>query len=157
MPHADELRRKEYKAQWYLKNKKRHNAKAAIWRAENKERKAELDRRYNEETIKGSPENKIRSLVRKARHRAKRAGIEFCITEKDLACNLFCPLLGVEICYSNNGMMPNSPSIDRLDPTKGYIPGNVWIISMRANRIKSDATVDELSTIVANLRKAQGN
>ena len=37
-----------------------------------------------------------------------------------------------------------SPSVDRIDPTKGYVRGNVRVISYLANRMKSNATVDQL-------------
>ena len=37
-----------------------------------------------------------------------------------------------------------TPSIDRIDPKKGYVKDNIIVVSMRANRIKSDATVDEI-------------
>jgi hypothetical protein len=48
-----------------------------------------------------------------------------------------------------------SPTLDRIDNSKGYIVGNVWVISMRANRLKSDATVDELMMLATNLRELQ--
>lgn len=38
--------------------------------------------------------------------------------------------------------------LDRLVPSKGYVKGNVRWISRRANRIKSDATIDELKKIL---------
>lgn len=41
-----------------------------------------------------------------------------------------------------------SPSLDRKDPTKGYVRGNVAWISFRANRIKSDASQQELERIL---------
>lgn len=45
----------------------------------------------------------------------------------------------------------NSPSLDRIDNSSGYVKGNVHIISMRANRIKSDATLQELKSVVKYL------
>ncbi len=40
-----------------------------------------------------------------------------------------------------------SPTIDRLDPSKGYVQGNVVVISNKANRIKSNATSDEVMAV----------
>ena len=43
---------------------------------------------------------------------------------------------------------PNyKPSLDRIIPTKGYIPGNIAVISQRANCIKSDATSEEIEAV----------
>ena len=50
-----------------------------------------------------------------------------------------CPALGIDLLFGKDTASPNSPSIDRLIPELGYIKTNVAIISMRANRIKSDA------------------
>lgn len=45
-----------------------------------------------------------------------------------------------------------SYSLDRIDSSKGYIKGNVWVIPFKANRIKSDATLEELELIAKNLK-----
>jgi hypothetical protein len=69
-----------------------------------------------------------------------------------------CPVLGLELDYrrqrnSNKGPIPNSPSFDRVNPALGYIPGNVIIVSHKANVIKSNATVDELERVAAYYRQ----
>ena len=46
----------------------------------------------------------------------------------------------------------DSPTIDKLIPSLGYTKGNVWVISRRANMIKSDATLEELELLVGNLK-----
>jgi biotin operon repressor len=68
----------------------------------------------------------------------------------ELASNLpeTCPALGVRLNYSQNGApRDDSPSIDRIDSSIGYEPGNVHILSLRANRIKSNGTSAELRAI----------
>lgn len=64
-----------------------------------------------------------------------------------------CPALGITLSLPLQknavGGRPNSANLDRLDPTKGYVKGNVSWISGRANRIKYDATVQELKLIAA--------
>ena len=54
-----------------------------------------------------------------------------------------CPVYDVKF-VKHDKLHPHSPALDRLDPSKGYVKGNVVYISARANRIKYDATVAEL-------------
>lgn len=56
-----------------------------------------------------------------------------------------CPILGIRLDFSekNNIRIDSSPSIDCVNPEKGYISGNLKIISWRANRIKNDGTAEE--------------
>lgn len=58
-----------------------------------------------------------------------------------------CPALGIELDYFPEGTQENSVSFDCTDPSKGYINGNVRVLSWRANRIKNDATPEELRKI----------
>ena len=84
--------------------------------------------------------------VKKAQ--AKRSGIEFDITFEDINWISHCPVLGIELGYFNSISLDNSVSFDRIDPSKGYVKGNVEILSMRANRLKSDGTVEEFQALV---------
>lgn len=70
-----------------------------------------------------------------------------------------CPVFGFPLdwsCQRDNGgkSLPNSPSLDRIDPERGYVKGNVWIISHRANRIKNDATHEELKLVTKAVGEA---
>ncbi|MCA3718382.1 MAG: hypothetical protein IM674_09025 [Brevundimonas sp.] len=40
-----------------------------------------------------------------------------------------------------------SPSLDRIDPHKGYVPSNVRVISDRANRLKGDRSLSEIQAL----------
>ena len=55
-----------------------------------------------------------------------------------------CPILGLELDWGMNGRQLNSPSLDRIDSTKGYIRGNVMMISDLANKMKQNATPEQL-------------
>lgn len=61
-----------------------------------------------------------------------------------------CPVFGYSFT-TNCKSADTSPSLDRIDSSLGYVEGNVWVISTRANRIKSDATLEELKLLVAAL------
>ena len=51
----------------------------------------------------------------------------------------------------------NSPSIDRIDSTKGYVKGNVKIISLRANMMKNVANLQELQKFCNNILNYMNN
>jgi hypothetical protein len=89
-------------------------------------------------------------MLSSARARAKIAARECTIALEDIIIPEFCPLLGVKIITGTRQVKTNSPTLDRKDSTKGYVPGNVWVISWRANRVKSDSTLEEMKLIVKN-------
>ena len=63
-----------------------------------------------------------------------------------------CPIMNVEFVTENNhpdGSRRYAPSLDRIDNSKGYVEGNLRIISTIANRMKSDATEDEMMQFAA--------
>lgn len=93
-----------------------------------------------------------KGLVTTARSRANKNNIEFNIDSNDFEMPEYCPLLNIKLSSNYNIAQDNSYSLDRIDSTKGYIKGNVWVISRRANAIKSNATLQELELLVTNLR-----
>lgn len=84
-----------------------------------------------------------------AKKRAKENGVKFSLTVHDVPeVPALCPVLGIEIKPNvKAGPLDSSPSLDKIIPSRGYSPGNVRIISNRANRIRSDATAAELKLI----------
>ncbi len=90
----------------------------------------------------------IKKLLSDAKRRADGKGLEFSVALCDLILPDTCPVFGWPLIYQADGHRENnSASIDRVDNNLGYVPGNVWIISWRANHIKSDSTSDELRTV----------
>jgi hypothetical protein len=97
-------------------------------------------------------------LVKVAKVRAKKHGREFSITEADIMWPTHCPVLGVELKYGGGlGQRRDVASLDRLDNTKGYVPGNVFVLSWRANCIKNDATAEELRAVATWIEKQSFN
>ncbi len=68
-----------------------------------------------------------------------------------------CPVFGKKLDFEHAGGIigrnPYSPSLDRIDNSKGYTKDNVRIISWRANALKSDATKTELQLIIKYLEE----
>jgi len=79
--------------------------------------------------------------------RAKRDGIPFDLELDDIIIPEHCPVLGIKIERTNSAFKDSSPSVDKIVPSKGYVKGNIVIVSNRANLIKRDATIDELVKI----------
>jgi hypothetical protein len=94
--------------------------------------------------------------LQSAKSRCKDSDIPFDIEVEDLLpFPLYCPVLGIQLDWladSRSGV-DNSPSLDRLDPKTGYVRGNVMIISNRANRIKNDASLEEVMQVARWLEK----
>ncbi|MFN3573641.1 MAG: hypothetical protein ACK4TR_08950 [Phenylobacterium sp.] len=88
-------------------------------------------------------------MLRAARSRAKRAGVPCTITVGDIVIPSHCPVLGIPLVrrLGKKGGCDQSPSLDRIVPELGYVPGNIVVVSRRANRIKNDATIEELRAI----------
>lgn len=85
-----------------------------------------------------------------AKQRAKKQGVPFDLEPsylKEIGIPEKCPVLGIPLNKSpgdgTGERNDNSPSLDKFIPSLGYVPGNVHIISWRANRMKSDGTPDE--------------
>lgn len=88
-----------------------------------------------------------------AKRRAKVKGFDFNLTLEDIpTIPKFCPVLGIELKVNiKAGPVDSSPSLDRIDNSRGYVKGNVRVISNRANTLKRDATVEELSLVLQDL------
>lgn len=85
--------------------------------------------------------------------RAKKRGLAFNITANDIPLPNVCPIFGTKLVIGIGKQGNDSPSVDRIDPTKGYVKGNVVVISQRANSLKRDASLADLETMVAFYRK----
>lgn len=93
-------------------------------------------------------------MMKSAQARALRDSVPF-----DLSIDTFpviperCPVLGVRIQpNSRSGPQPSSPTLDRIIPSKGYVLGNVRIISHKANTIKNNGSLAEVAAVADYIR-----
>lgn len=117
-----------------------------------------LHRFKNKESINAKKREEYRNnieshLLRGARARAKRSGLKFSITVGDVCLPERCPVFPTRALKAGdrstrNSPCGNSPSIDRIEPALGYVPGNVEVISLRANWLKRDSTARERALIL---------
>ena len=94
-----------------------------------------------------------------ASRRARKKNIDFNLTPNDIPdVPDYCPIFNIKL-EKHNGVGPkdNSPSLDRIDSTKGYVIGNIRIISNRANRIKADSTFEEIEILYKDYLKLKEN
>lgn len=133
MPYKDKTVDREYKRQYYSR-RRRDDPEYS--------RKGQYDWRVK---------NPKKYLLSRARGRAKIEGIPFAITDADFEMPEYCPIfkhLKLEFSTGRGTRPDNIPTLDKIISALGYVPGNVAVISMRANRLKSDATAQELQTIL---------
>ena len=119
--------------------KESHNQRAKRWR----------------DKLKNADPKKLWAFdaLANAKMRAKRAGVPCTLTLLDVMGIVVdtCPLLGLPIVYAQPKLSDNSPTLDKKIPRKGYVQHNIAVISHRANRLKSDSTIEELQTLLNNL------
>jgi len=97
--------------------------------------------------------NKPRYLLKGIRKRAKKHKIPFNLTLEDVSIPEVCPVLNIPIYNDNHkGFCDNSPSVDRIIPHLGYVKGNVRVISLRANCLKKDGTLEEFMKLIEYLK-----
>lgn len=98
----------------------------------------------------GTPEHRLWTA---ARDRHRRRGIPFTLTLKDIHIPEYCPVLGLRLEPGVDHFQSASPSLDRLNPDVGYVPGNVEVMSFRANALKKDASLEELKAVLQYMQK----
>lgn len=84
------------------------------------------------------------TLLEQAKHRAKSKNLPFNITVEDIVIPTVCPVLGISIEVSvGKGRTGLSPSLDRIIPERGYVKGNIAVMSDRANSLKNNGSAEE--------------
>jgi hypothetical protein len=85
-------------------------------------------------------------MHQRAKRRCVNNGREFNIEIEDIVIPEYCPILGIKLKENSgrSGAYRDSPSLDRIDNSKGYTRDNIQVLSQLANAMKSHATNEEL-------------
>ena len=149
MPYKDPIARREY-SQKYRQEKKEYYQK---YRQENKEYYQEYNKKYYQENKEYYQKYekeyyKEKPWVRMTIEAKKRKHLPFNITSEYIKSiwpkDNKCPALGIELKQGVIKVIDSSPTLDRIDNSKGYIKGNVQIVCNLANRIMTSATADQV-------------
>lgn len=103
---------------WAKEHPEEHAAKAKLWRKRHPDRK----------------------MLQGARERAKNRKVPININVEDIIIPELCPILGTPLIQNTS----YAASLDRINPDLGYTKDNIQVISRKANRMKNDATPEEL-------------
>jgi hypothetical protein len=87
--------------------------------------------------------NKEYVMWRDTKRRAKKLGIQFNLELLDIVIPERCPIFDVKLKVGNGPLARNSATLDRINPRKGYVKGNVAVISMFANKLKANGSAQQ--------------
>lgn len=108
---------------------------------------------YAKRKIERTPE----LLLASAKNRAKKLDVPFTITVSDIIVPELCPYLKIPLTFiSGKGQQWTNPSLDRIAPELGYVPGNVRVISRLANTMKSIASREQLLQFARSVIRLHG-
>lgn len=128
-------------------NKERVNARNRAYYRRHKDRHRATQKKYIARKLEWMRTDKVRhakALLAAVRQRARKLGLPFNIDHTDIPVPDRCPALGVELKRNRGKVAFDSATVDRIVPARGYVKGNVIVISQRANAVKNDATPDEI-------------
>lgn len=132
--------------QYQESNREAISSQRKRYRDSNREAIASKNKRYRDS-------NRELIMCCWAKNRSKKKNLDFNIDVSDIVIPETCPVLGIPLYLGNRILSPNSPTIDRIDSSKGYVKGNVRVISSRANTLKNNATLEELRLVYEDSKK----
>lgn len=92
-------------------------------------------------------------MLRNIKHSAFVRNRDFNLVYSDLELPKYCPILGLELEYSKSLNSWNCASVDEIIPEKGYVKGNIIIMSRLANMMKNCANFEQLELFCENIIK----
>lgn len=134
----------EYARRYRKKNREQH--RALMRKQYYKHREALLPKMREYATNRRKRDPRL-SLFEGAKRRAKQYSLPFTIAIDDIIIPELCPVLGIPIVIGGKANDPHLPSLDRNIPELGYTPDNITVMSLRANSLKKNATLEEVTAL----------
>jgi hypothetical protein len=138
--HANPGKAKEYKTRYTAKHPSTKRAEKVALPLPGESQADYLNRKQKEYYAA----NRVMRLLYTAKHRAKRDGLKFALVHADIQIPDVCPVFGVPFEFGKGRVGPMSPTLDKITPKNGYVPGNIQVISHLANSMKNNATKEQL-------------
>lgn len=132
--------KKAKRREYYLARKEYYLEQNKVWRDANKEHRKAHAAKTHKERKETSPEL---YLWKYARARSRYDEMDFDLEVSDIVIPDVCPYFGVSFIMGDKQL---AASLDRIDSTKGYTKDNIMVISYLANRMKNNATIEQLVT-----------
>lgn len=137
-----------YKRAWRTNNREAFNTRAVAYRNRNIEKSRAYERKlYSKNRPKLLTSRPWAYLLTSRRNEARKRNIPFDLTH-EWACARWtgrCEITGIEFRLNGkNGPHPFSPSLDKIDPKRGYAQDNCRFILWGCNAIKGVGTDEDM-------------
>ncbi len=158
MPYSDPEKKRQQMRAWRAKNPgKLHEYNIRRAPKEKAYRQAHPEQ-YVQYARNARVNNPKRDIFIQTKARAKKHGTPFTIAQEEIFWPTKCPVLGVVLSYDksytgNTVARENQATLDRWDNAKGYVPGNTFVISHKANRWKSDMGRDDIEALLGYMMR----
>lgn len=163
MPHKDLEARRAYHRDYQAKHRERLATQAAALYQKNKSQRRAYSKQWyadHPDAAKAYRTNRRRSypwlhLIKTASERAVKKGVPFLLTNEWGASRWtgFCELTGLPFALASgrSGPQPRSPSIDRIEPRRGYTPDNCRFVLACVNSFKHEGTTEDMYVVAEAL------
>ncbi|NBR25317.1 MAG: hypothetical protein EBU08_16375 [Micrococcales bacterium] len=152
--HARAAADPEYKKKRAMQSKAWRDANQSKVKAGRKNsRTKDLAKARAGERVRHNRRSLISKRLDSARGRAKKEGLPFDLTAEYITsiwpAENKCPIFNTPFKTARLGESRDaSPSLERIDPAKGYVQGNILVVSLKANRMKNNGSLEELKLLV---------
>lgn len=155
---CDNILNKEKRLEYNRKYRLKHPEKKKEWQQNsNKKRKEKIqsDPLYHDRVKylkrESGYKNKVTTMYNNAKKRALKYNVPFEIAKEDIIIPNRCPILDIPFIIGRGKDYLYTPTLDRIEPEKGYTKDNIAVISMLANSMKNSASKEELITFSKNI------